>query len=188
MVSIPLQGLQPFGPFLVADIDWSLCWFQSLFRDCNLSDPPTSTSFGRQSTLFQSLFRDYNLSDPWEWGGCKPPRLGFNPSSRITTFRTTMPSTGSRSAGPIGFNPSSRITTFRTSSSGSSTSSAICFNPSSRITTFRTPGVRLAHPLAERRFNPSSRITTFRIGCLPGNHSSANPPFQSLFKDYNLSN
>ena len=89
---------------------------------------------------FQSLFKDYNLSDVMLKGQDMIPRkkcvsiplqglqafglafvgsrggsvmLGFNPSSRITTFRTdTLVAT---QALYTGFNPSSRITTFRTS-------------------------------------------------------------------------
>ena len=89
---------------------------------------------------------------------------------------------------PSCFNPSSRITTFRTSVPPTSTSTCVpCFNPSSRITTFRTQGRRRGHPSPQNQvsiplqglqpfgleaarttlegrvsFNLSSRITTFR--------------------------
>ena len=87
-VSIPLQGLQPFGRESLRGQRATKDAFQSLFKDYNLSDTYTATStrplmvvsiplqglqpFGRNPWLrrpykgmqwFQSLFKDYNLSD-----------------------------------------------------------------------------------------------------------------------------
>ena len=64
LVSIPLQGLQPSGRSEV---------------------PSQRGSFER----FQSLFKDYNLPDPDPTRRDVELTLSFNPSSRITTFRTT---------------------------------------------------------------------------------------------------
>ena len=63
-VSIPLQGLQPFGLFRGdADVARRFDGFQSLFRDYSLSDPVRDGKLAVDLTEFQSLFRDYSLSD-----------------------------------------------------------------------------------------------------------------------------
>ena len=62
-VSIPLQGLEAFGP-LKGLPPWSQSFvFQSPFKDYNLSDAGL-TAADEFLVVFQSLFKDYNLSDP----------------------------------------------------------------------------------------------------------------------------
>ena len=113
-VSIPLQGLQPFGPSSVNSLTSGMLSFQSLFKDYNLSDlgpvlggtcphPPVSIPlqglqpFGppcvipskvgwrRVSIPLQGL-QPFGLSHAGLGRGGDCGR--FNPSSRITTFRT----------------------------------------------------------------------------------------------------
>ena len=73
-------------------IDWMATqyWFQSLFKDYNLSDISRVKVGGGDWYSFQSLFKDYNLSDQIDRANIEFPETinGFNPSSRITTFRT----------------------------------------------------------------------------------------------------
>ena len=115
-VSIPLQGLQPFGRGLRGLVCFGACVFVSIplqglqpfglvLRDTLAvriiqSFNPSSgiTAFRTRKEkyevkitpkVFQSLFRDYSLSDNTYGITHFSSFLGFNPSSGITAFRTS---------------------------------------------------------------------------------------------------
>jgi len=98
----------------------------------------------------------------------------FNPSSRITTFRTNLDERMGNLDDMVSI-PLQGLQPFGLGCSGSSGKpGGISFNPSSRITTFRTSILRIGKSSRKFRFNPSSRITTFRTrGQSPGGHRPA---------------
>ena len=137
--------------------------------------------------MFQSLFKDYNLSDYLSISMLHTELIRFNPSSRITTFRT------GGQGDPLqlalrSFNPSSRITTFRTQMrAGFSFGWRRVSTPLQGLQPFGQAGDSLW--TIARSFGFQSLFKDYNLSDL----AQENLPrpsiawFQSLFKDYNLS-
>ena len=160
--------------------------------------------------MLQSLFKDYNLSDQEHQDGEQSCLSRFNPSSRITTFRTSAEGENRSGAKEVSI-PLQGLQPFGLFSPKQKGKTLKRFNPSSGITTFRTaatvrrvvPELIVSIPLQglqpfgrkpkNRGLSPQKDVSIPLQGLQPFGLNrvveqvAKGFEFQSLFKDYNLS-